>query len=303
MNIKYLSFESEVEKLDNEISSLNQNEKSAELLMIKRNAMLQQIYQNLSPWEKVLVARHENRPNVRDYINGMTSEFFEILGDKCNGNDNAMVCGIGLIDKISVVICGNDKSGKNKTNFGMSHPEGYRKFMRAIKLAQDFKMPIISLVDTPGAFPGLQAEKRGQSYSIARSMYESVEMNVSNISVIIGEGGSGGAIAISLANKVIMLEHSVYSTISPEGCSSILWKNTNYKEIAAKNQKITAQDLLKMGIIDLIIEEPIGGAHRNHFDTIQNVKRVILAEISAMQNCDNASNRKSKFLAMTRNFI
>lgn len=267
---------------------------------------LKNAYDKLSAWDKVLIARHENRPLPCDYISHIVSNFTPFCGDRAFAEDNAMICGFGIIDNMSVVVCGNHK-GKNDRqnhNFGMSHPEGYRKFLRCVEFANNFSMPIITFVDTPGAFPGVAGEERGQSYALAKCLYDSIDSKVPMISVITGEGGSGGALALAIANKILMLEHAVYSVISPEGCAAILWKDSQFKEHAAEIQKMTASDLLDLGIIDEVVLEGI--AHRDASFILNSVKLAIeksLSELKNMSSSEIVNHRQEKFLNMTRQFL
>lgn len=269
---------------------------------------LKTIYSNLSAWNKVLIARHSARPLPVDYINNIFTDFVTLSGDRAFGDDNAMICGIALLNDVPVVVCGNEKGKEDKArhNFGMAAPEGYRKFLRALEMANAFNMPIINFIDTPGAFPGVKAEERGQSYALAKCIYDSIDSRVPMISVIVGEGGSGGALAMAVANKILMLEHAVYSVISPEGCAAILWKDASYKEKAADSQKMIAQELIKLNIIDEIIAEPIGGAHRDYDSAIENVRTSVWRNLNLVMHWSNdeiVKQREEKFLKMTSEFL
>ena len=265
-------------------SSLIEVNEQIEQIKLKIDKKLSEIYQNLTPWHKLQVARHHNRPHFLDYIKILVPDFEPLSGDRLFREDSALICGFGTFNNRSVMIIGNEKGSNTelriKHNFGMAKPEGFRKALRVMRLAEKFSLPLISLVDTPGAYPGVGAEQRGQSEAIAKCIEVSLSIKIPTISVIIGEGGSGGAIAIATTNKVLMLEHSVYSVISPEGCASILWKNTNYAKEAATAMKITAQDLQKLNVIDEIIPEPTGGAHRNSSQTIKNVGAAITKSLN-----------------------
>ena len=265
-------------------SSLIEVNEQIEQIKLKIDKKLSEIYQNLTPWHKLQVARHHNRPHFLDYIKILVPDFEPLSGDRLFREDSALICGFGTFNNRSVMIIGNEKGSNTelrvKHNFGMAKPEGFRKALRVMRLAEKFSLPLISLVDTPGAYPGVGAEQRGQSEAIAKCIEVSLSLKIPTISVIIGEGGSGGAIAIATTNKVLMLEHSVYSVISPEGCASILWKNANYAEEAATAMKITAQDLQKLNVIDEIIPEPTGGAHRNSSQTIKNVGAAITKSLN-----------------------
>lgn len=245
-----------------------------------------QILDNLDAWQKTLIARHKERPIASDYIKLMFEQFVPIAGDRHIMDDHAIICGMAYIDKLPVVVVAQNKGKTTEEkiicNFGMPHPEGYRKALRAMKLAEKFDKPIITLVDTPGAFPGIEAEERGQALAIAENLREMSQISVPIITVVIGEGGSGGALAISVADKILMLKYSIYSVISPEGCASILFRDAAKAPIAACALKLTADDLFNFGIVDEIINEPIGGAHRDYKITIENVKNVILNNLDEL---------------------
>ena len=289
-----LDFEKNIADLQDKITKLRESgsDKSSlievneqiEQIKLKIDKKLNEIYKNLTPWHKLQVARHHNRPHFLDYIKILVPDFEPLSGDRLFREDSALICGFGTFNNRSVMIIGNEKGSNTelriKHNFGMAKPEGFRKALRVMRLAEKFSLPLISLVDTPGAYPGVGAEQRGQSEAIAKCIEVSLSLKIPTISVIIGEGGSGGAIAIATTNKVLMLEHSVYSVISPEGCASILWKNANYAEEAATAMKITAQDLQKLNVIDEIIPEPTGGAHRNSSQTIKNVGAAITKSLN-----------------------
>jgi acetyl-CoA carboxylase carboxyl transferase subunit alpha len=250
----------------------------------KRVLQLQQsVYSNLTRWQKVQLARHPERPYTLDYIQRMTTDFLELHGDRGVKDDKAIVAGLARIGDHVVMIIGQQKGRDTKSNlyrnFGMSNPEGYRKALRLMKLAEKFHKPVITLIDTPGAFPGLEAEERGQAEAIARNLFEMARLRVPIIVVIIGEGASGGALGLGVGDRILMLENTWYSVISPESCSSILWRSWNYKEQAAEALQLTAPDLKKQGIIDDIIPEPMGGAHRNHEKMAEILKEVLLQEL------------------------
>jgi acetyl-CoA carboxylase carboxyl transferase subunit alpha len=287
-------------------SSLIEVNEQIEQIKLKIDKKLNEIYKNLTPWHKLQVARHHNRPHFLDYIKILVPDFEPLSGDRLFREDSALICGFGTFNNRSVMIIGNEKGSNTelriKHNFGMAKPEGFRKALRVMRLAEKFSLPLISLVDTPGAYPGVGAEQRGQSEAIAKCIEVSLSLKIPTISVIIGEGGSGGAIAIATTNKVLMLEHSVYSVISPEGCASILWKNANYAEEAATAMKITAQDLQKLNVIDEIIPEPTGGAHRNSSQTIKNVGAAItksLNQIIDLNSQNLVDLRRQKYLMIT----
>ena len=287
-------------------SSLIEVNEQIEQIKLKIDKKLSEIYKNLTPWHKLQVARHHKRPHFLDYVKILVPDFEPLSGDRLFREDSALICGFGTFNNRSVMIIGNEKGSNTelrvKHNFGMAKPEGFRKALRVMRLAEKFSLPLISLVDTPGAYPGVGAEQRGQSEAIAKCIEVSLSLKIPTISVIIGEGGSGGAIAIATTNKVLMLEHSVYSVISPEGCASILWKNANYAEEAATAMKITAQDLQKLNVIDEIIPEPTGGAHRNSSQTIKNVGAAItksLNQIIDLNSQNLVDLRRQKYLMIT----
>ncbi len=312
-----LDFEKTISDLQDKISKLKDSgsdktslvevNEQIEDIKIKIDKKLNDIYKKLTPWHKLQVARHPERPHFLDYVKVLFQDFEPLSGDRLFKEDPALLCGFATFYGQSVMIMGHEK-GKNtedriKHNFGMAKPEGYRKAMRLMKLAEKFNLPIITFVDTPGAYPGVGAEQRGQSEAIAKCIEVSLNLKIPTISIIIGEGGSGGAVAIATTNKVLMLEHSIYSVISPEGCASILWKDTKYAEEAAASMKITAQDLKELTIIDSIISEPIGGAHRNPNQTIKSVGNAIRNSLKQIINLDKnelLNQRKTKYL-MTLN--
>lgn len=273
----------------------------------KVDRLLQQTYSKLTPQQKVQVARHENRPHFCDYVKGFITDFTPLAGDRNFAEDNALPGGLGRFRGRSCVIMGqekgNDTESRIKHNFGMARPEGYRKAQRLMRLAEQFQLPVITLVDTAGAYPGMGAEERGQAEAIARSIETCLRVKVPIISVIVGEGGSGGAIAIATADKVYMLEHSIYSVISPEGCASILWRSGDHANDAATALKLTAEDLQKLGLIDGIIREPVGGAHRHRDATIEAVARQIEKALERIIPWDKdkiVGDRHEKYLKMGR---
>ena len=284
-------------------TSLVEVNEQIEEIKIKIDKKLSDIYKKLTPWHKLQVARHPERPHFLDYVKTLFQDFEPLSGDRLFKEDPALLCGFATFDGKSLMIMGHEK-GKNtedriKHNFGMAKPEGYRKAMRLMKLAEKFNLPIITFVDTPGAYPGVGAEQRGQSEAIAKCIEVSLNLKNPTISIIIGEGGSGGAVAIATTNKVLMLEHSIYTVISPEGCASILWKDTKYAEEAATSMKITAQDLKELNIIDSIILEPTGGAHRNPGRAIKNVGnaiRLVLKQVTSLDKNELLNQRKNKYL-------
>ena len=308
----YLEFEKELAEIENKASELRsiseRNNKldtnnEAKLLDEKASKLLKDIYDQLTHWQKCLVARHQDRPHCLDYVKNMFSEFIPLAGDRNFAEDNAIIGGLARLEGRPIVIIGhekgNDTKSRIKRNFGMARPEGYRKAIRLMDLANRFKIPVITLIDTPGAYPGKGAEERGQAEAIARSTEQCLNLEVPLISVIIGEGGSGGAVALASANLVIMLEHSIYSVISPEGCASILWKNPNMMREAAEALKLTSTDLKALGVVDSIIEEPIGGAQRDPRKIFEKVKISLtesINKLSKMSGKELRENRRDKFL-------
>ena len=312
-----LDFEKTISELQDKISKLKDSgsdktslvevNEQIEEIKVKIDKKLNDIYKKLTPWHKLQVARHPERPHFKDYIKTLFQDFEALSGDRLFKEDPALLCGFATFYDKSVMIMGHEKGrdteGRIQHNFGMAKPEGYRKAIRLMKLAEKFNLPILTFVDTPGAYPGVGAEQRGQSEAIAKCIEVSLNLKIPTISVIIGEGGSGGAVAIATTNKVLMLEHSVYSVISPEGCASILWKDSKYAEEAATSMKITAQDLKELDIIDSIIAEPVGGAHRNPSETIKNVGNALktsLKQINSLDKNELFNQRKNKYL-MTLN--
>ena len=310
----YLDFEKPLAEIEGKAEELRamarQNEemdveKEAETLDLKAQEILVDLYKNLTPWRKCQIARHPERPHCRDYIKALFSEFVPLAGDRNFADDQAVIGGIARFGDKPIVIIGHEKGSDTKSrierNFGMARPEGYRKAIRLMELADKFGLPVITLVDTPGAYPGKGAEERGQSEAIARSTEKCLQIGVPLISIIIGEGGSGGAVAFATANKVAMLEHSVYSVISPEGCASILWKDAEKMREAAEALRLTAEDLYALGISDQIIEEPVGGAHRDPEQAIESVKAAIgsmLSGLNSKKPKDLINERRKKFLKL-----
>lgn len=277
-------------------------------LQQKLDRQVKQSYSNLTAWQKSQVARHPERPHCLDYVNALIEDFTPLCGDRLFADDEAMVAGIGRFKGISVVVFGQEKGhdleSRVKYNFGMAKPEGYRKAQRLMDMADKFNLPVIAFVDTAGAFPGIEAEARGQAEAIASSIQKCLRIRVPIVSVVIGEGGSGGAIAIATANRVLMLEHSIYSIISPEGCASILWRSADKVKEATEALKLTAQDLKRFGVIDEIIPEPTGGAHRDVTATIEKVGNAILKhlkELLPLSGEELKKKRTEKFLAIGRN--
>jgi acetyl-CoA carboxylase carboxyl transferase subunit alpha len=279
--------------------------KEAEQLDRKADTMLRDLYKDLTPWRKCQVARHPDRPHCKDYIEALFNEFTPLSGDRNFAEDHAVMGGLARFNDTPVVLIGHEKGNDTKSrierNFGMARPEGYRKAIRLMELAHRFGLPVITLVDTPGAYPGKGAEERGQAEAIASATAKCLEIGVPLISVIIGEGGSGGAVAFATANRVAMLEHSIYSVISPEGCASILWKDAEKMREAAEALRLTAQDLQKLGVIDRIIKEPMGGAQRGPKETIEAVGKALetmLKELSGKKAEWLVRDRRTKFLEM-----
>ncbi|MFH1796468.1 MAG: acetyl-CoA carboxylase carboxyltransferase subunit alpha [Pseudomonadota bacterium] len=310
----YLDFEKQLADIDAKIAELRKLSADGSVdftdeiarLEKRRDDILRDIYKALSPWQKAQVARHPDRPHCLDYVRGLFTDFTPLAGDRSFGDDDAIVGGFARFRGEPVAILGQEKGADTKSrlkhNFGMARPEGYRKAVRIMELADRFKVPLVTLVDTAGAYPGIGAEERGQAEAIARSTAACLNLRSPSVSVIIGEGGSGGAIAIATANRVYMLEHSIYSVISPEGAASILWHDSTRAKDAATNMKITAQDLLDMKVIDGIIAEPLGGAHRAP-ETVINATgdRIETALIELRQsNADCRELRREKFLAIGR---
>ena len=310
-----LEFEKQINAFEKKIEELRHMSKTDGVSIIdevsklqsKVDKLLKEKYEKLSPWEKVLVARHPERPHFSNYCEEIVEDFIELSGDRNFAEDAAIIGGFGKFRGQPVLIMGHEKghdtTSRLKHNFGMPKPEGYRKAQRLMKLADQYGLPIITLVDTAGAYPGVGAEERGQSEAIARSVETCLSVKVPIISIIIGEGGSGGAIAIAAANRVLMLEHSIYSVISPEGCASILWRSADKKQDAAQAQKLTAQDLLKLNVIDDIIKEPLGGAHRDVKETTKALGDVLEEELKKLQAFspeDLVRKRREKFLNMGR---
>jgi len=312
----YFDFEKPVAELENKVEELRQLASEGDAVSIadelnkleaKAARALADLYATLTPWQKILVARHPDRPHFRDYVGELVTDFTPLAGDRVFGEDAAIVGGFGRFRGEPVCVIGQEKgsdtSSRLKHNFGMARPEGYRKAARLMELADRFGLAVISLVDTAGAFPGVDAEERGQAEAIARSTDMSLGLGVPNIAVVVGEGGSGGAIAIAACNRVLMLEHAVYTVASPEASASILWRDASKAQDAATSMKITAQDLLKFGIIDVIVAEPTGGAHRDPKAAIAAVGEALryeLASLAMLSREQIASQRAEKFLAMGR---
>lgn len=312
--MNYLEFEKPLAEIEGKAEELRalarKNEgmdvsKEASALDKKAADLLRDLYKNLDPWRKCQVARHPDRPHCKDYIDTLFTEYTSLAGDRNFAEDQAVMGGLARFEDQPVMVIGQEKGSDTKTrierNFGMARPEGYRKAIRLMDLAHRFQLPVITLVDTPGAYPGKGAEERGQSEAIARSTEKCLQIGVPLISVVIGEGGSGGAVALATANRVAMLQHSIYSVITPEGCASILWKDAERMREAANALRLTAQDLLKLGVIDRIIDEPLGGAQRKRDEAIASVGKaisVMLKELSGKKPADLIKDRREKFLNM-----
>lgn len=310
----YLDFESPIKDLEDQIlqtkeigatTEVDMSDKIAELEK-KLDENTKEIFKNLTPWQRVQLSRHPDRPYTLAYINAVTdNQFQELHGDRSVKDDKAMVGGFGLVDGETVMFIGQQKGINTKMrqyrNFGMPNPEGYRKALRLMKMAEKFNKPIVTFIDTPGAFPGLEAEERGQGEAIARNIYEMMRLKVPVICIIIGEGASGGALGIGVGDKVVMLENTWYSVISPESCSSILWRSWDFKEKAAEALKLTSSDMKKLGIVSDVIKEPLGGAHRNHEQTFESVKKFIkkaIAELQPIKDEDRIDTRIKNFEKM-----
>ncbi|MDA7425176.1 acetyl-CoA carboxylase carboxyltransferase subunit alpha [Thalassococcus lentus] len=310
----YLDFEKPLAEIEGKAEELramareNEDmdiEDEAKALDVKADALLKDLYAKLTPWRKCQVARHPDRPHCRDYIDALFTEYMPLAGDRAFGDDHAVMGGLARLGDRPVVVIGhekgNDTQSRIERNFGMARPEGYRKAIRLMEMADKFGLPVVTLVDTPGAYPGKGAEERGQSEAIARSTEKCLQVGVPLITVIIGEGGSGGAVAFATANRVAMLEHSVYSVISPEGCASILWKDSDKMREAAEALRLTAQDLHRLGVADRVIPEPLGGAHRDRQTAIAAVGASIAAMLADLENMDGkdlVDARRKKFLSL-----
>ena len=314
----YLNFETEIKELETEIDKLRDPYNQSGLSEVDTNKLsktqneldekLKAIYSKLDPWQTTMVARHEDRPKSKFFIDNLFEDFFSLTGDRHYGEDKSVLTGFAKFDGHSVLVIGQEKGhdldSRIERNFGMMRPEGYRKTIRLMELADRFNIPIISFIDTPGAYPGVGAEERGQAEAIARSIESCMKLKVPTLAIIIGEGGSGGAIALASSSKVIMLENAIYSVISPEGCATILWRDPKKMLDAAKAMKLSAKDLIELEIIDEIINEPLGGAHRDKNLVLENVKMSIsknLEEFKTMTPEEIYNNRKNKFLRIGRN--
>jgi len=312
----YLDFEKPVAELEAKVEEMRALQAGGDAIAIgeeinrievKADQALKELYCALTPWQKTQVARHPQRPHCLDYISQLIADFVPLAGDRTYGEDEAIIGGFGRFRGESVCILGQEKGSDTesrlKHNFGMARPEGYRKAVRLMDMADHFEIPVIALIDTAGAYPGIGAEERGQAEAIARSTEACLRIGVPNVAAIIGEGGSGGAIAVATANRVIMLEHSVYSVISPEGAASILWRDTSKAQEAASSMKITAQDLVRLGVVDTVVAEPTGGAHRDPAAAIAATGEAIGAALAELEGLDPATVvrlRREKFMAIGR---
>ncbi|MDP8912117.1 MAG: acetyl-CoA carboxylase carboxyltransferase subunit alpha [Pseudomonadota bacterium] len=309
----FLDFEKPLAELDARVAELRETAQAGSLnidseierLQAKSDRLLRDTYAKLTPWQKTLVARHPERPHFKDYVAGLIEDFVPLAGDRGFGEDKAIIGGLGKLRGRRIMLIGHEKgddtASRLRHNFGMAKPEGYRKAIRLMRLADRFGLPIVTLVDTPGAFPGVQAEERGQAEAIARSTEQCLDLSVPLIAAIVGEGGSGGAIALAAANRVLMLEHSVYAVISPEGCASILWRTADRAADAAEAMRITAADLKQLGVIERIVPEPVGGAHRAPDETIRSLGDALSEELQSLSTKTGGelrAERRAKFLAI-----
>ena len=311
--LTYLDFEKPIAELETRVRELRDTASNGGIdidpeiarLEAKASKLLRETYARLTPWQKAQVARHPERPHFKDYVAGLTEDFLPLAGDRAFAEDQAIVGGLARIDGRKVMLIGHEKgddtASRLRHNFGMAKPEGYRKAIRLMQLADRFGIPVVSLVDTPGAFPGVQAEERGQAEAIARSTEQCLALRVPMISAVVGEGGSGGAIAIAAGNRVLMYEHAIYSVISPEGCASILWRTADKAGDAAEAMRITASDLQSLGVVDRVVPEPLGGAHRDPAAAIETLKSALLEELSGCEKLGAdqlLAQRRAKFLAI-----
>jgi acetyl-CoA carboxylase carboxyl transferase subunit alpha len=311
--LTYLDFEKPIAELETRVAELRETASNGAVdidaevarLETKSTKLLRDTYAKLTPWQKAQVARHPDRPHLKNYLAGVADDFLPLAGDRSFADDPAIVGGLARIDGRRVMIIGHEKgddtASRLKHNFGMAKPEGYRKAIRLMKLADQFGVPVVTLVDTPGAFPGVQAEERGQAEAIARSTEECLTLGVPIIAAVVGEGGSGGAVAIATANRVLMFEHAVYSVISPEGCASILWRTADKAADAAEAMKITAADLQALGVVDRVVEEPLGGAHRDPDAAIGALKGALVEELDGFGKLgpkELRAQRRAKYLAI-----
>lgn len=312
--VTFLDFEKPIAELDARVAELRETAQAGALnidaeidrLQMKADKLLRETYAKLTPWQKTQVARHPDRPHLKDYVAGLIEDFVPLSGDRGFGDDQAIIGGFGRLSGRKIMLIGHEKGGDTASrirhNFGMAKPEGYRKAIRLMQLAERFRLPVVTLVDTPGAFPGVQAEERGQAEAIARSTEECLSLTVPLVTAIVGEGGSGGAIALAAANRVLMLEHSVYAVISPEGCASILWRTAEKASDAAEAMRITAADLHQLGVVDRVVPEPIGGAHRAPAETIATLGEGLREELDVLSTHSGEkvrADRRAKYLAIS----
>ena len=313
MAFTYLDFEKPIAELETRVAELKATADAGSIdlgpevarLEAKASKLLRETYSRLTPWQKAQVARHPERPHFNDYLAGMVDEFVPLAGDRAFADDPAIIGGLGRIDGRRVMVIGHEKgddtASRLRHNFGMAKPEGYRKSIRLMRLADRFGIPVVTLVDTSGAFPGVEAEERGQAEAIARSTEQCLALKVPLVAVIVGEGGSGGAVAIAAANRVLMFENAIYSVISPEGCASILWRTADRAGDAAEAMKVTANDLKSLGVIDRIVPEPLGGAHRDPTAAIAELKSALIEELDGCGRFgpeELLAQRRAKFLAI-----
>ena len=311
--LTYLDFEKPIAELETRVAELRETASNGSIdidaeisrLETKASKLLRDTYARLSPWQKAQVARHPERPHFKNYVEGLTDDFLPLAGDRAFADDQAIIGGLARIEGERVMLIGHEKgddtASRLRHNFGMAKPEGYRKAIRLMQLADRFGIPVVTLVDTPGAFPGVQAEERGQAEAIARATEQCLALRVPIVAAVVGEGGSGGAIAIAAANRVLMFEHAVYSVISPEGCASILWRTADKAGEAAEAMRITASDLQALGVIDRIVPEPLGGAHRDPGGAIGSLKAALLEELSGCSKLGGdeiLAQRRAKFAAI-----
>ncbi|MDP8994901.1 MAG: acetyl-CoA carboxylase carboxyltransferase subunit alpha [Pseudomonadota bacterium] len=309
----FLDFEKPIAELESRVAELRETAEGSavdigseiERLEAKAERLLRDTYSRLTPWQKTQVARHPDRPHFQDYVAGLVDDFVPLAGDRAFGEDQAIIGGLGRLAGRRVMIVGHEKgddtASRLRHNFGMAKPEGYRKAVRLMRLADRFGIPVVTLVDTSGAFPGVQAEERGQAEAIARSTEECLSLRVPLVAAIVGEGGSGGAIAIAAANRVLMLEHAVYSVISPEGCASILWRTAEKAADAAEAMRITAEDLRQLGVVERVVPEPLGGAHRKPDEAIRSLGEAMAEELEALAGLPGdelRAQRRAKYLAI-----
>lgn len=307
---KGLEFESTINDLESQIKEIAANKEPGHQerlreLRLELARTTKEVYSNLSAWQKVRVARHPDRPHTSDYLSLVFDEFVELHGDKLFGDDRAMLTGFAKVGEFKVMVAGHEKGRtlkeRSECYFGCAHPEGYRKALTKMKMAEKYNIPIICLIDTPGAYPGIGAEERGQSLAIAENMFEMSRIKTPIICVVIGEGGSGGALGVGVGDRIAMLQHSYYSVISPEGCAGILWKSHKFAEQAASALRFTSDDLIQFGIVDDVIDEPLGGAHRNHHEMAGNLKRFLVSQLRDLTNKpidELLNNRYDKFRKM-----